>query len=569
VNRLVVGTVTLNNGAVLTISPNTSVFFANGTSLTVNGTINAQGTSTSPIRFTSATGTTPGLWNYVLVQNGNSIFKYCTFQYASAGLNLNGARAGNRTDIQNCTFQGNTKGINIYWSYAFIKSCELMNNSYGIYCYSTSDVKLVGNTIHNNSSDGIHSFGSNVVQLYGNVIQSNTSYGLYTASSDIIRIGWPYTWEGYNTFRYNGSTEVYANSGSPTVLMASASVHDANGLEVYNTSGNPQIATTNCYWDANGCQYSGSVWFSGSNNSLPSWDGQTRTAGSPLGKVSAPVIPDNIPWFYDPRIPDAEKVKRCKDIIAKNTSMDEAKTALVWLYIILRTDYAEDQLGEKSTFFSYLQGLKKNYVAAPFGGQALRYMIFWKMLERNDATVIELSKEAMKLLTGEEKKWVMADLAHAYARSGQMQEAKGILQALRDQYGKDGKMITLFEQDIAMEEGMLTKGVVTPEENQKSSEPALEMPTAFGLSQNYPNPFNPTTMISYQLPNDAKVTLKVFDILGREVVTLVDGEVVAGTHTTTFDGSRLSSGIYFVRFMAKPQNDIQTITKTMKMLLAK
>ena len=86
--------------------------------------------------------------------------------------------------------------------------------------------------------------------------------------------------------------------------------------------------------------------------------------------------------------------------------------------------------------------------------------------------------------------------------------------------------------------------------------------------QNSPNPFNPTTMISYQLPNDAKVTLKVFDILGKEVVTLVDGEVEAGNHMATFDGSRLSSGMYFVRLIAQAQGG-GTFTKTMKMLMVK
>jgi photosystem II stability/assembly factor-like uncharacterized protein len=98
---------------------------------------------------------------------------------------------------------------------------------------------------------------------------------------------------------------------------------------------------------------------------------------------------------------------------------------------------------------------------------------------------------------------------------------------------------------------------------------AEDIPKAFHLAQNYPNPFNPTTVISYQLPNDAKVTLNVFDILGREIATLVDGEVVAGNHTATFDGSRLSSGIYFVRLTATPQEGSIPITKTMKMLMMK
>jgi hypothetical protein len=77
-----------------------------------------------------------------------------------------------------------------------------------------------------------------------------------------------------------------------------------------------------------------------------------------------------------------------------------------------------------------------------------------------------------------------------------------------------------------------------------------EVPESFHLGQNYPNPFNPTTMIRYDLPTDAHVSLKVYDVLGREILTLVDRDETAGQHQVVLNASGLSSGVYFYRLRA-------------------
>ena len=76
------------------------------------------------------------------------------------------------------------------------------------------------------------------------------------------------------------------------------------------------------------------------------------------------------------------------------------------------------------------------------------------------------------------------------------------------------------------------------------------MPKAFDLGQNYPNPFNPSTTITYSLPAGGSVSLKVYDALGREAATLVNETKAAGTYTAQFDGTHLSSGIYFARLQS-------------------
>ena len=76
------------------------------------------------------------------------------------------------------------------------------------------------------------------------------------------------------------------------------------------------------------------------------------------------------------------------------------------------------------------------------------------------------------------------------------------------------------------------------------------IPKEILLHQNFPNPFNPNTTIKYQIPELSFVTIKAYDVLGSEVVTLVDEEKPAGSYDVNFNGTGLSSGIYFYRLQA-------------------
>lgn len=92
---------------------------------------------------------------------------------------------------------------------------------------------------------------------------------------------------------------------------------------------------------------------------------------------------------------------------------------------------------------------------------------------------------------------------------------------------------------------------------------AADLPKEFNVSQNYPNPFNPATIISYSLPSAGKVTVKVFDAIGREVKELVNGFEEAGVHELRFNAGSLASGVYFYRVQF--ENNITT----KKMILIK
>jgi len=92
-------------------------------------------------------------------------------------------------------------------------------------------------------------------------------------------------------------------------------------------------------------------------------------------------------------------------------------------------------------------------------------------------------------------------------------------------------------------------------------------PQTYTLYQNYPNPFNPTTIISYELSKDSRVSLKIYDILGREVMMLADESQPAGYYQKTFNAQQLASGVYIYRLIATDeQNNHHVFQKKMLML---
>jgi hypothetical protein len=100
-----------------------------------------------------------------------------------------------------------------------------------------------------------------------------------------------------------------------------------------------------------------------------------------------------------------------------------------------------------------------------------------------------------------------------------------------------------------------------------ADEPGVTIPAEFALGQNYPNPFNPETVIPYALPVRADVTIRVFDVLGREAVELFHGSQNAGTHTITWNAANQSSGVYFYTLEANSGDNI--FRSTRKLVLMK
>jgi large repetitive protein len=147
----------------------------------------------------------------------------------------------------------------------------------------------------------------------------------------------------------------------------------------------------------------------------------------------------------------------------------------------------------------------------------------------------------------------LADSRFKIAMAGQAELESGLLGNLKIKFKDPASKIP-----IPMMVQLNDEAVVNSEINI-----AREIPTQFSLGQNYPNPFNPETVIRYELPVDGKVELTVFDLLGREIIKLVNEEKSAGRYEVKFNGSNLSSGVYFYRMHANK------FTQTKKLLLMK
>ena len=79
---------------------------------------------------------------------------------------------------------------------------------------------------------------------------------------------------------------------------------------------------------------------------------------------------------------------------------------------------------------------------------------------------------------------------------------------------------------------------------------AIPLPEAFSLDRAYPNPFNPTTTLSFAIPVDSEVSLSIYNLQGREIVSLINGNMDVGYHSIVWDANSYASGVYFVKMVA-------------------
>jgi thermitase len=526
--------VTIPAGDTWNLQPGVTLAFASGCALIVNGTLNASGTSSSGITFTKS-----GANNW-------------------SGIQFNSGSSGN---LQYCTIQYGTHGVYCYNSSPTISYSHIQNNQYdGVYCNYYSSPALDHNTIQNN---------------YTGISCNDHS------SPNMLSIG---SYPGQNVIRNNGSWGISANYYSNPVVGSSSSY--GGGNSIYNNgSGTSAISATDyCtinaqkdWWNVISSPYFSESHFYKVNSTVNADPGLSTDPNAGRTKVvsdDSRVISGEVNFSIQgsgDNLSDAEakqKDKKYDEAIPLFLNVFKSdKDALLGKYALCKIEECFTQAVKKD----YLDFSKREI--KPLLKEGSETYVAALELETHQMVNLELYKEAVNNLetilkkynlNGEIEKNTLFTLgAFHNIFFGDKTNSDKYFEELKQKYPNDDLVNQI---EIVRGLGLAANSSVRSGD---ASTPLIETTQAVKATvsedaiTNYPNPFNPTTKISFALKESAKVSLKVYDILGKEVANLADGYYEAGKYVATFDGSKLTSGIYFYRLTTP------TATIAKKMMLVK
>lgn len=509
--------ITINSGVTLTIEPGAILKFASGKKLIVNGTLSAVGSSTNRITFT-----TDGSGNWAGIQfnsGANGTLDYCDVTYA-------------------------TTGINLYNSSPTIKHSTIdYNNGVGIYCDYYSSPVLVGNNIRYNSSYGLrcNSFSSPNLTDNGypgsNVIRNNLN-GVYTAYNCSPNL------TGYMTY----GNSVFDNTNQEVAAYYSSTVN-ANKV----------------YWGATFPPPDAEFYASSStinrNDPLQTNPNPNRKILSTENNYKAPMFSIMSSHGDDLNLAE-EKQKEGKYDEAINLFLEVFKKEKE----NSRGRYALIKIEE-----CFTQAKKKDFL--DFSKKELKPLI----KEEQELYVVLLELETHQLYNMGYKDDAMNNLKtilkkYNYNTEIEKQTLYRIGAFYLELYSDTTSAQKTFDElaekypddELLTYANMLLNEERYNEPNAKKNVKLTEtVATGEELLSNNPNPFNPTTTIHYRVPENSLVTIKVYDVLGKEVAELVNEEKPSGSYSVSFNASNLSSGIYFYTINAGKYSAVK------KMLLLK
>jgi len=544
---------TIISGSTLQLSGNITCLFTSGKKIIVNGAF-----SSNNVIFTST-----GTWGGIQFNSGASgTLSYCSIQNAQNGVYGNGYLP----NITNSTIANNNIGINLYNT--GVQTNSISNNTiqynatHGINLTNSSPRNISGNQIYNNGQAGIYCINSSTPYIYNNQITGNSAAGITCALYSPARLGSYSGGGGYNLITGN-NWGVGCGYESHAILGTTAgygynSIHSNTSHEVKSEYDSNVMAENNWWNRTTPPYYIASDFYTSYGGTI---DYNPALSYNPLGGLMKTTSSE---YNYD--ITNEEKGFSFLDSELKEALNNLIKGQYEEAILIYKQRYKkENDIGKKKYILGRLAecyNLSEEEGFIFFLNNEVRINSESELIRKDELYATSLFLENMFLIN--EKKYAQAvnnfeallkDFPEnetvvkpalfnldclSHNKLNDVSQGNIYLDLLKTKYPNDEltlqAMLTIGEFD---------KNYYSKPKLKKEGDVINELLSSYKLLGNYPNPFNPTTTISYIIPESGRVQIKIFDILGKEIATLYDGNNSAGKHSIVWDANSVANGIYF------------------------
>jgi len=547
-NLKYLGQLEVQAGGSLIIKPGTEINFFNSIPLFVYGTLNAQGTGSNKIRFNR--GDTTGYWGSIIFDgsaSSSSILDFVDINYASDIQCLNNADV----TIQNSIMQ----------------YCDA-----GIYVYN-SEPRIISNEIYDPFQNAIHiTGGGNEVEIYDNIIIKNDTNSQYQQGQGIWLENYSQGFIGHNDingFNYGiylggGSGgyffDTYGTTPNPNNRLIECTRGMGVGWGSYSLAGYDELGGYNTVMNNEVCDLrvyeSSNVWAEynywggeGGNNLVDSssvlhdekyldYDPWETYLQMLAGETPNNDIVNGIELELNNNITGA--VNHYKLMIGRNSYPAFALTRLA----VIKKRHNINNIQEYLVNLLDSNRPYKPIIMNLLAGLSLKSNNYSQALDLYNSIIQNFPNSYYSVNALFESFFAALNYAKDFTAASQILSEIQALNLNDEEY-----LMRLASAEDLLDRFNGSQNL-SKSNNPTKGNSEENLPKDYSLSQNYPNPFNPVTTINYQIPKDGRVIIKIYDILGNEVRTLVDENKTTGRYTVVFNANSLSSGIYIYRIQA-------------------